>query len=285
MNEEIIFVYGTLMRGETNAHYLDNSKKIGNGYIDGYQLLQLDGYPGIIPGEGKVFGELYIVDEKTKEQLDILEGDEYHYSIGMIDCDNKLIEAHFYEFIPLDEVEYYPAYTLNHRWVDISHYVWYACYGSNLLDDRFNIYISRTSSKQTPLDSKSIILPYDLYFAKVSHKWNNQGVAFVDTDVQGESYGWMYLITKEQYEEVKEMEGSWYNRLVKVRTDKLGIDILTFTAPYRFDEVSPSQDYIEVIGAGLKEKYHMKNEDIDEYLGVKGYDYSYQHIQNILKDK
>ena len=127
-------------------------------------------------------------------------------------------------------------------------------------------YINRTLSKQPPIASKPILLPYELYFAKHSSIWNKQGVAFLDFDKAGFTYGWKYLITAEQFQEIYRMEGAWYNQKIYLTTDDLGIDVLTFTSSYRYDEVKPSKEYLDVIKKGLKEKYELSDNEIDEYL-------------------
>jgi len=83
MNESIVFVYGTLRKGEDNHHLLADSELVaeechmeGNLYDTGF------GYPAItlVPGN-KVYGELYRVSETTLRQLDELEdyyGEEEH---------------------------------------------------------------------------------------------------------------------------------------------------------------------------------------------------------------
>lgn len=110
------------------------------------------------------------------------------------------------------------------------------------------------------------MLPYELYFAQHSRRWNHGGVAFIDTDKKGMTYGWMYLITKEQFDEIQQMEGTWYQKKVTVSKDDLGIEIVTFTSFERYKEVEPSKKYLDAIRRGLKEKYHLFDSEIEEYL-------------------
>lgn len=287
VDNDVLFVYGTLMEGNINSHYLDECPIYGEGVIEGYQLVQLRGYPGMIrTGEGTVAGEVYAITPQVKQQLDILEGSQYRYSSDIIYLGEAAYYAHFYEFIPRINARYPAAYTLNDKWQDVSDYVWYACYGSNILEERFNKYIERTSSKQKPIASKAIILPYELYFGKKSRRWNNQGVAFLDYQTSSTSFCWMYLITKQQFEEIKEMEGPvWYSEELYIGRDDAGIDIRTMTSPYRYEEVKPFKEYLEVIGAGIREKYNMTDEKINEYLNTEGCNYSMEHVSKILSDK
>ena len=67
--------------------------------------------------------------------------------------------------------------------------------------------------------------------------------------------------------------------------DELGIPIYTLTSSYKYDDVKALKEYLEVIGAGLKQKYHLSSSMIDEYLNVKDYDYSLENVLHTLSNK
>ena len=75
---ENIFVYGTLMKGESR-HPTLSEYSIGEGRLastDG-MLIDLDDYPGMLTGkEGTVYGEVYQIDQMfpTLKTLDTIEG-------------------------------------------------------------------------------------------------------------------------------------------------------------------------------------------------------------------
>jgi hypothetical protein len=48
--KHLVFVYGTLLKGERNHYLLETSKYIDEGYIDGYYMYNLGTYPGISKG-------------------------------------------------------------------------------------------------------------------------------------------------------------------------------------------------------------------------------------------
>jgi len=100
--------------------------------------------------------------------------------------------------------------------------VWYASYGSNIFRQRFDCYIKGgriagnnriyTGARDTtpPLSAQNINIPYQLYFAKTSVKWNGGGVGFIRHERDGKNYtlGKMYLITRQQFNDVVRQESN-----------------------------------------------------------------------------
>lgn len=161
-------------------------------------------------------------------------------------------------------------------------YVWYACYGSNLLQERFMYYIkggectlngtsySGCTDKSDPVDVKPVTIHHKLYFGNKSATWEGGGVAFLDPerDENACTLGRMYLISEEQFLEVQEQEGEWYEKaiyLVKMED----IEIWTFTHSSMYSKNLPGPKYKEVIKRGLRETYpDMTQEEIDIYLDI-----------------
>lgn len=72
--QHLVFVYGTLRRGECNHHLLEQSEYLGMFQTEpSYQLYDLGTYPGLVEGGHSVVGEVYRIDEETLGQLDMLE--------------------------------------------------------------------------------------------------------------------------------------------------------------------------------------------------------------------
>ena len=97
-----VFVYGTLMKNERNHYLLNDSEFIGNGYIKNYFMFNVSTYPGIQMGEGKVYGEVYKIDETTEKLLDELEEAGYLYDkkTAKVYLDNNTnINAYVYVYI------------------------------------------------------------------------------------------------------------------------------------------------------------------------------------------
>ena len=98
-----VFTYGTLMKGQSNHHFVKDKDYRKDAVLYGYGLKETGyHYPAAIPMEGfKVYGEIYEVDEKTREGMDELE------DVGVLyDCNRVAVETEdgeedvlFYEYI------------------------------------------------------------------------------------------------------------------------------------------------------------------------------------------
>ncbi len=73
----VVFVYGTLKRGDCRHHHLAGSRFLGHATTEtGYRLFHMGEYPAMVedPAGGQVEGELYEVSEATLRVLDEVEG-------------------------------------------------------------------------------------------------------------------------------------------------------------------------------------------------------------------
>lgn len=182
-------------------------------------------------------------------------------------------------------------------------YVWYACYGSNLLETRFHCYIgggkAEGSTKSEigctnptlPIKVSPIIMPYEMYFAEYSGRWDG-GVAFIDTKKKEniKTFGKKYLITAEQFQEIVQQENGdssmivdlplakkvkmyqfsngWYGNIIYLG-EKEGHPIFTFTDHRSIDEktfTSPSMAYLKSIFNGMRDTYDDEPHEFLKYL-------------------
>lgn len=158
-------------------------------------------------------------------------------------------------------------------------YVWYACYGSNINIDRLMIYINGDENgkyghtdgcrdKTKPLEAKPYIFNCPIYFAKHSKRWNG-GVAFLDYENVGSSYGKIYKLKMSQFKDVLKQEygSKSYNAIIYVDNYE-DLPIFTFTAhPKREDLEPPSKEYCDVIKNGILETYsNLKTDDVENYF-------------------
>ena len=149
-------------------------------------------------------------------------------------------------------------------------YIWYACYGSNISKRRFMRYIDRCTDKTPPAEDRPFEFPHSIYFAKSSAIWNNGAIAFLDDLTPGHSYGRIYKITNEQFQQVQKMEGSMYTKCLQFPAID-GLPVYSFTDIESKAEVEtgiPSKEYFDEILLGLKECYAgmYSDEKLEEYL-------------------
>ena len=71
---QLVFVYGTLKRGEKNHHWLEGASWQGEAELSGVLLHDLGPFPMAVIGEGTAIGEVYAVEERGLARLDELEG-------------------------------------------------------------------------------------------------------------------------------------------------------------------------------------------------------------------
>ena len=114
-----VFTYGTLMKGQRNHHYVESSQYICGAILYDYSLFDTPyDYPAAVKAEGhKVYGEVYEVDDRTKEQMDELEevGILYDCSEVMVETENGKMKAFFYEY--LKSTERMKPYIRKGKWV------------------------------------------------------------------------------------------------------------------------------------------------------------------------
>ncbi|MES2616685.1 MAG: hypothetical protein V4613_02340 [Bacteroidota bacterium] len=186
--------------------------------------------------------------------------------------------------------------------------VWYACYGSNILEERFLCYIkggqpkgAKTiyegcSDKTLPAENEDCYISSELYFSKASSNWDNGGIAFIRTvfEPQASTIGRMYLITKGQLIDIARQETntkteltidfdkaisdcsfifkrpSWYGNILYLG-EQHGYPVFTLTNENDLQPFTkPSTNYIKTISEGIKEAHNFDDRTILEYLRAKG---------------
>jgi len=156
----------------------------------------------------------------------------------------------------------------------------YAAYGSNLLKDRFMVYIYGGTYRNRnykgctditpPKDLGWQFVPHRLYFAKHSSLWNNGGVAFLTCEKEScsdyHAVVRLWQITQNQFEEIHNQEGKvWYYRILSLG-NKDGLEIKTFTGCWSNELNTPCEDYLYIISKGLKETTGWSDKEIESYL-------------------
>ena len=159
----------------------------------------------------------------------------------------------------------------------------YAPYGSNLLRERFLVYIEGGKfrgkgdpypgcrDKTVPIDRGWMRVPHRLYFAKKSKRWNG-GVAFLSCRKEEDESLWavvrLWEITEEQFCDIWEQEGKgWYHAVLYLgKHEETELEIYTITGCWEDEKNPPSADYLDVLREGLRETTGWDDAKIDEYL-------------------
>ena len=109
MNRTVIFVYGTLKRGQINNALLSGQQFLGPAKtMPLYRLYHLDWHPGMVVDKAKgiaIKGELWSVDDNALEKLDILEGVPIHFTRDFVAIANHAGDVQGYLFageVPAD---------------------------------------------------------------------------------------------------------------------------------------------------------------------------------------
>ncbi len=77
-SSSLLFVYGSLKRGQANHHQLHAADYLAEARtIARFALRVVDGYPALVPGSRKIVGELYRIAAGALPALDEFEGPRY----------------------------------------------------------------------------------------------------------------------------------------------------------------------------------------------------------------
>lgn len=168
-------------------------------------------------------------------------------------------------------------------------WVWYTSYGSNTHLGRLARYVKGgrlpgtgavypgCRDRRMPSRSVPVELSGALYFATDSPVWGG-GRAFYDPDAEGRVYARAHLVSAAQFADIAAQEmhrppgddldlgpvltagtatlGSGRYETLVCAGQMDGVPVLTFTAPWGMDEVTPvppSRAYVRVIASGLVE--------------------------------
>ena len=92
-----VFVYGTLKKGKPNNYLLQSSELLGESIVKGqlYYYGMEGSFPvAVLEEDGEIKGEVWLVDDKTLTNLDLLEGYPDWYSKSKINTEHG--EAYIY---------------------------------------------------------------------------------------------------------------------------------------------------------------------------------------------
>ena len=85
-----VFVYGTLLRGLRNHHWLEGSALVARTALaERFTMLDCGSYPALVEGaEQRIAGEVYVVSDHVLAQLDELEEYPSYYDRKIVDLED-----------------------------------------------------------------------------------------------------------------------------------------------------------------------------------------------------
>ncbi|HTA93788.1 MAG TPA: gamma-glutamylcyclotransferase family protein [Polyangiaceae bacterium] len=88
----LLFVYGSLKRGQANHRQLRGARFIAAvRTVPAFALRELAGYPALVPGSRAIAGELYEVPTERLAELDEFEGNGYARGQITLACQGLVI--------------------------------------------------------------------------------------------------------------------------------------------------------------------------------------------------
>lgn len=180
--------------------------------------------------------------------------------------------------------------------------IWYAAYGSNLLEERFVAYLRGgevpcsiqpqrgARNPADPIANRPFELSRALLFGRSSPRWNGGGVCFIGAADSGRSLGRAWLLTTEQFEDVWAQENGestaspfdfelfvsqgsvraergWY-RSVEHLGVLDGYPVATFTSADEPQLNAADEAYLLVVGRGLMETWGISAQAAASYLAT-----------------
>ena len=264
------------MNGQRASHILQGCIYKGRHVLKDHAVYDLGAYPGVVERKGEsVVGEVYGVEKSRIAELDSYEGEGQLYIRKNVTVSNGAENTEAFAYIYNQALCGSPM--MRTMWgMSGDDELWYACYGSNLSEERFSCYIKGGKCRQngvtyegcsdkTEWTAKAVMkFGGELYFGNKSGSWGGKGVAFYDPDAEGETHMKLYRIKFSQFLELRNMEGpspNWYGRIVclGIRDD---IPVYTLTSEERRPENAPCRSYISLIAKAMKTELRLSDKII-----------------------
>ncbi len=281
IQNQILFVYGTLMRNGHAENLLSGTKFSGKAILKDYAMYDLGSFPGIVEKKGEwVEGELYLIRDSDFARLDRYEGEGDLYQREIVTVDSASGSQQVWAYVYLGKPEGKP---MHGPWIkDDDDVVWYAVYGSNLQKKRFLCYVKGGYCEANGIHYKGCAnkelvsnkddhawFPGQMYFGNDSGSWNHKGVAFYDPNAAGRTFMRMYKVTREQLREIQGKEGKsagWYGRVLALGIHVDGTPIYTLTSEFRHQFNAPDNSYLSLISQALIEENDFTEAEAKAYL-------------------
>jgi len=266
MSGVYIFAYGSFRYGFELHHLVKKHRFVGRGYVDGYELYDLRGYPGALKGDGVVVGEVYEIDERTLRLMDEIEGFEgsedglfvrtsvrvyfddrrkYYYDNVQMYAINPSLEREI-RSRPRIESGDYSAY------MGMPSLINYFAYAENTN----SIVLEERGIDKIPRKIRVVLKGYELTF-NVPCQWG--ACANLRENPAGVVCGYLYQLTDQELKFLDKAESNlirYIKEVVRVE-DPEGREYFAYAyvSPTVDYNLKPTKDYINLILEGLNEEW------------------------------
>jgi gamma-glutamylcyclotransferase (GGCT)/AIG2-like uncharacterized protein YtfP len=267
----MVFVYGTLRKHQSNHDLLSSAPCIASQcWTVGKLIDSENGYPYLVSSaSGRVYGELYLVDQLQLKALDTLEGyygsnqnNYYIRSKQLINTDSENYEAFVY-LLPNEKLTPNLKEIKNGDWsvnqlLKQKQPLFYFAYGSCMDAERFKL--AGVNHYFQKVIGGGILEHYHLRFTRKAHDGGRADIVEEAGAVEGKVYEIPHEALSYLYRREGVNAGCYRPAVIDINVNGRPLtNILTFVVVDKEPETAPPEHYIEEILRGgngfLSEEY------------------------------
>ncbi len=248
----LVFVYGTLRRGQRNHDLISGADFKGPCQLAGFDMFDTGTFPFVRTGTGMIHGEVYRISPAQLARLDQLEGHPDFYQRTPVTT--PWGEAWLYLFPrALDDSSPLPGGDWVHRHIptDNGEQMLYFAYGSNMLTERL---VRRVPSAR-PL-GPARVQGHQLRFHKIGTDGSGKGDLFQTEDPAHHTHGVVFQFAQAQLERLHAAEGLGYGydfKWLEVESEQGQLRALTYVATRIQGDLAPYDWYLGLVLGGALE--------------------------------
>jgi gamma-glutamylcyclotransferase (GGCT)/AIG2-like uncharacterized protein YtfP len=257
-----LFAYGSLRYGFELNHFLKESRFVGYGFAEGFEMYDLGSYPGVVKGDGIIWGEVYEINEdllKTLDEVEDYKGKEddlytRYKTRVFFDQKRKYYLDGVYIYVYNQDISYrdkiesgdYSAY------VGMPRVINYFAYAENT-----NIKILKERGVEKILkEINAILYGYSIIF-NIKCKYGY--CANLKEDPNGKVCGYIYLMNEDDLNSLDKAEEhliKYFRETFKV-VDENGKEYFAsaYVSDYKEGIGTPKEEYLNAIKGGLRRKW------------------------------
>ncbi|ARM77025.1 gamma-glutamylcyclotransferase [Acidianus manzaensis] len=257
-----LLAYGSLRYGFELHHFLKSCRFVGIAFAEGYKMYDIGNYPGVIKGDGIIWGEVYEVDENLIRLLDEVEDfkgrpdDLYVRETTTVFFDQKrkyrLNNVYLYRYNQIIDDKHEIEDGDYSRWAGMPSIVNYFAYAENTNEEVLKERKVKTILKEIEAyaEDYEIIFNIKCKYGYCANMKEHKG---------GKVLGYIYVIYEDELNALDKAEEhliKYVREVIKVK-DKNGKEYYAqaYVSDYKENEQKPSEEYLNIIKKGLSRKW------------------------------